>query len=25
VPEYYKPADVWSAESLARFKAAREG
>lgn len=24
VPEFYKPADVWPAESLARFKAARE-
>jgi hypothetical protein len=25
VPEFYKPADVWSAEGLARFKAARAG
>ena len=25
VPEFYKPADVWPADSLARFKAARAG
>jgi hypothetical protein len=23
VPEFYKPADHWPAESIARFKAAR--
>ena len=25
VPEFYKPADAWPTESLARFKAARAG
>jgi hypothetical protein len=25
VPEFYKPAEVWPVESLARFKAARAG
>jgi len=25
VPEFYKPADVWTAEGLARFKAAKGG
>ncbi len=25
VPEFYKPADVWPADSLARFKTARAG
>jgi hypothetical protein len=25
VPEFYKPADHWPAESIARFKAARGG
>jgi hypothetical protein len=25
VPEFYKPADYWPAESMARFKAARAG
>jgi hypothetical protein len=24
-PEFYNPAEVWPAESLARFKAARAG
>ncbi len=25
VPEFYKPADYWPADSMARFKAARAG
>jgi hypothetical protein len=25
VPEFYNPSDLWSAEGLARFKAAKEG